>query len=101
MNGCHKIPLIIDAEDKNAIENFHFIRNKTVDDILNLQEWSEHDLDLKILFLQKYKNRTRELEKKQKEEITTIGSRKNATFFKKRLDILISFRQLFYSFRFF
>src|ERR1700759_5341389 len=47
----HGIPLIIDSENISAIENFQFIRNKTADDIINMQEWCEHDLNLKILFL--------------------------------------------------
>ena len=84
----------------NAIENFQFIRNKTADDIINLQEWGEHDLNLKILFLQKYKNRTRELEKKQKEEMMDSDSREKCMrFLKRALDILISvYRPLFYSY---
>ena len=44
----HGIPLIIDSENMNAIENFQFIRNKTADDIINLQESGENDLKLKI-----------------------------------------------------
>src|ERR1700748_1189191 len=65
----HNIPVIIDSENMHAIENFQFIRNKTADDIIDLQEWNEHDLNLKILFLQKYKNRTWEFENKQKEDV--------------------------------
>src|ERR1700682_4319555 len=30
------IPLIVDSENMNRDENFQFIRNKTVDDIINL-----------------------------------------------------------------
>jgi len=86
----HGIPLIIDSENLNAIENFQFIRNKTADDIINLQDWSEHDLNLKILFLQKYKNRTRELEKKQREEIMAVVPGKMQSFLKRMVDILIS-----------
>ena len=59
----YNTPFIIDSENMNAIENFQFIRNKTADDIINLQEWCEYDLNMKFLFLQNYKNRTRELEK--------------------------------------
>ena len=54
----HGIPLIIDTENMDVVENFRFISNKTADDIINLQEWGENDLNLKILFLQKYKNRS-------------------------------------------
>lgn len=84
------VPLIIDSENMNAIENFQFIRNKTADDIINLREWSEHDLNLKILFLQKYKNRTRELEKNRKEEMMTMIPGKMQSFLKRVVDILIS-----------
>ena len=86
----HGIPLIIDSDNMNAIENFQFIRNNTVDDIINLQHWSEDDLNLKVLFLQKYKNRTRELELRQKEEMTESVPRKMHSFLKRGLDILIS-----------
>lgn len=86
----HGVPLMIDSENINAIENFKFIRNKTADDIINLQEWGEHDLNLKILFLQKYKNRTRELEKKQKEEMMTVVPGKIQSLLKRVVDILIS-----------
>ncbi len=86
----HGIPLIIDSENINALENFQFIRNKTADDIINMQEWSENDLNLKFLFLQKYKNRTRELEKKQKEELMVVAPGKMHRFLKRSLDILIS-----------
>src|SRR5258708_10099088 len=43
----HGIPLIIDTENMNVVENFQLISNKTADDIINLQEWGEHDLNLK------------------------------------------------------
>jgi lipopolysaccharide/colanic/teichoic acid biosynthesis glycosyltransferase len=87
----HGIPLIIDSENINAVENFQFIRNKTADDIINLQEWGGHDLNLKILFLQKYKNRTRQLEKKQKEEMMAAVPGKMQSLLKRVVDILISF----------
>jgi lipopolysaccharide/colanic/teichoic acid biosynthesis glycosyltransferase len=86
----HGIPLIIDSENVNAIENFQFIRNKTADDIINLLEWGESDLNLKILFLQKYKNRTRELEQKQKNEMTVAVPVKMHSFLKRFLDIIFS-----------
>ena len=86
----HGVPLIIDSENMNAIENFQFIRNKTSDDIMNLLEWGENDLNFKILFLQKYKNRTRDLEKKQKEEMMAVFPGKMYRFLKRGLDILIS-----------
>ena len=86
----HGIPLIIDSENVNAIENFQFIRNKIADDIINLLEWGESDLNLKILFLQKYKNRTRELEKKQKDEMAVAVPVKMHGFLKRFLDIIFS-----------
>ena len=86
----HGIPLIIDSENVNAIENFQFIRNKTADDIINLLEWGESDLNLKILFLQKYKNRTRELENEQKDEMTVAVPVKMHSFLKRFLDIIFS-----------
>jgi lipopolysaccharide/colanic/teichoic acid biosynthesis glycosyltransferase len=86
----HGIPMIIDSENVNAIENFQFIRNKIADDIINLLEWGESDLNLKILFLQKYKNRTRELEKKQKDEKTAAVPVKMHSFLKRFLDIIFS-----------
>jgi lipopolysaccharide/colanic/teichoic acid biosynthesis glycosyltransferase len=82
--------LIIDSENVNAIENFQFIRNKIADDIINLLEWGESDLNLKILFLQKYKNRTRELEQKQKNEMTVAVPVKMHSFLKRFLDIIFS-----------
>ncbi len=84
------IPLIIETENINAIENLQFIYNKTADDIINLQEWGEDDLNFKILFLQKYKNRTREFEKKQKEDMMAEVPVKMHGFLKRGLDILIS-----------
>jgi len=86
----HSIPLIIDSENMNAIENFQFIHSKTADDIINLREWSEHDLNLKVLFLQKYKNRTREFEKKQKEEVMAAVPGRIQSFLKRVVDVLIS-----------
>lgn len=86
----HGIPLIIDSENVNAIENFQFICNKTADDIMNLTECSENDLNLKILFLQKYKNRSRDFEIKQKEERMTEVPVKMHGYLKRGLDILIS-----------
>jgi lipopolysaccharide/colanic/teichoic acid biosynthesis glycosyltransferase len=84
------IPLIIDSENTNAIENFQFIRNKTADDIINVQECDENDLNLKILFLQKYKCRSRDFELKQKEEILAVVPEKMHSYFKRALDIAIS-----------
>src|SRR5664279_3070121 len=34
-----KIPLIIDAGEISSIENYQFMQNRKIDDILNLEEW--------------------------------------------------------------
>ena len=91
-----KIPLIIDADKMTTLENYHFMRNKTVDDILNLQEWDENDLQVKIRFLQKFKTRTRELEKMPKEEKITELPRSMQALLKRSLDFLISFAALIF-----
>ena len=49
-----RIALIIDSGNIDPDENYAFIRHNTADDIINLQEWSEQDLNVKVLFLQKY-----------------------------------------------
>src|SRR5664279_2875865 len=36
-----RTPFIIDADKMTTVENYHFISNKTVDDILHLKEWDE------------------------------------------------------------
>jgi lipopolysaccharide/colanic/teichoic acid biosynthesis glycosyltransferase len=84
------IPLILDSENVNAIQNFQFIRNKTADDIIDLREWNENDLNLKIQFLQKYKNQSRDFEMKQKEERLAEVPVKLHNYLKRGLDILIS-----------
>jgi lipopolysaccharide/colanic/teichoic acid biosynthesis glycosyltransferase len=89
-----QIPLIIDADRITAVENFHFIRNRIVDDILNLQEWDESNLGSKIRFLQKFKSRTSELEKKQKDQITAQIPGTMHTILKRIFDILFSFAAL-------
>ena len=83
-------PLIIDSENMNMDEHMQFIRNKTADDILNLPEWEENNLHLKIRFLQKYKSRTKELEKQQKAEITEVLSASVNGFMKRTFDVLVS-----------
>jgi lipopolysaccharide/colanic/teichoic acid biosynthesis glycosyltransferase len=87
----HNTPLIIDSENMDVNEHLQFIRNKTADDILNLQEWEENNLNLKIRFLQKYKSRTKELEKKATEEKTELISIPKIGILKRSFDILISF----------
>ncbi len=89
-----QIPLIIDADRITAVENFHFIRNRIVDDILNLQEWDESNLDTKIRFLQKFKSRTSELEKQQKDQMAAQIPGTMHTILKRIFDILVSFAAL-------
>jgi lipopolysaccharide/colanic/teichoic acid biosynthesis glycosyltransferase len=89
-----RVPLIIDADRITAVENFHFIRNRIVDDILNLQECDESKLDAKIRFLQKFKSRTNELEKQQKVQITAEIPGTMHTILKRTFDILVGFTAL-------
>jgi len=89
-----KIPLIIDADRLTATENFHFIRNRTVDDILNLAEWEENNLLTKIRFLNKFKIHTSELEKQKLKGIAARIPGSVHTFLKRTLDILLSFTAL-------
>jgi lipopolysaccharide/colanic/teichoic acid biosynthesis glycosyltransferase len=86
----HEIPFLIDTENINAYDNLPFIHDKIADDVINLEEWDENNLNLKILFLQKYKTRTRELEKKQKEELILRVPRNLHSFLKRSLDIVVS-----------
>jgi lipopolysaccharide/colanic/teichoic acid biosynthesis glycosyltransferase len=88
------VPLIIDADRATTIENFHFVSNKTADDILDLKEWTAASLHSKIRFLQKYKTKTRDLDKQKREEM--IGNIPGAlgSIVKRALDILISMAAL-------
>jgi hypothetical protein len=56
------IPVIVDADRMTAIDNDHYILNRTVDDILNLREWDENSLETKIRFLQDFKMRSVQME---------------------------------------
>jgi lipopolysaccharide/colanic/teichoic acid biosynthesis glycosyltransferase len=89
-----KIPLIIDADKITTLENYHFMQNRKIDDILNLEEWDENKLDSKIRFLQKFKSRTKELEKQNKEEIAGTMPRSMHSLLKRISDMLISFTAL-------
>jgi lipopolysaccharide/colanic/teichoic acid biosynthesis glycosyltransferase len=86
-----QIPLIIDADRITAVENFHFIHNRIVDDILNLEEWEESNLDTKVRFLQKFKSRSREIQKQQKDQITIQIPGTVHNVLKRSFDILVSF----------
>ncbi len=87
----YSTPLVVDSENMDVDEHLQFVRNKTADDILNLREWEENNLNLKIRFLQKYKSRTKELEKKLSEEKTEPISIPRIGILKRSFDILISF----------
>jgi lipopolysaccharide/colanic/teichoic acid biosynthesis glycosyltransferase len=89
-----QIPLIIDADRITAVENFHFIHNRIVDDILNLEEWDESDLETKILFLQKFKAKKGELQKQQKDQMTAQIPGALHNILKRTFDILISIAAL-------
>lgn len=86
-----KIPLIINANRMTAAENFHFIHNRIVDDILNMQELNETDLESKIRFLQKFKARSKEFEKRKVNQITSKIPGSVQIILKRCFDILISF----------
>ena len=86
----YSTPLIIDSENMNVDEHLQYIRNKTADDILNLSEWEENNLNLKIRFLQKYKSRTKEIEKQRREETKEVLTRSMNDYLKRTLDVLIS-----------
>jgi lipopolysaccharide/colanic/teichoic acid biosynthesis glycosyltransferase len=85
--GLTRTPFIIDADKMTTVENYHFISNKTVDDILNIKEWNEEDLEAKIRFLQKFKNGN------QKSDREPFAERIQESFqnvLKRGFDILVS-----------
>jgi lipopolysaccharide/colanic/teichoic acid biosynthesis glycosyltransferase len=89
-----QIPLVIDSDRITAVENFHFIHNRIVDDILNIQEWEESNLDAKIRFLKKFKNHTSEPAKKQIDQIKAQIPGTMQAILKRTFDILVSFTAL-------
>jgi lipopolysaccharide/colanic/teichoic acid biosynthesis glycosyltransferase len=88
-----KIPFIIDANRLTTVENYHFINNKTVDDILNIKEWDENNLAAKIRFLQKFKNGNPAFEKEP--YMNRIPGSFHA-FLKRGFDLLVSFTALLF-----
>ncbi len=84
------IPLIVDADRNTAAVIFQFSHNRTIDDILNLNEWDENRLISKIEFLQELKIRNREMKKEQKKETTTLKAGNMPVFLKKSLNFLFS-----------
>jgi lipopolysaccharide/colanic/teichoic acid biosynthesis glycosyltransferase len=85
-----RVPLIIDADRATTIENFHFVSNKTADDILDLKEWTAASLHSKIRFLQKYKTKTRDLDKQKRDELVRLIPLALGNIVKRVLDIMIS-----------
>lgn len=87
-------PLIIDADRLSTVENFNFISEKIVDDILNLEDWDENNLSSKIRFLQKYKSRTLHLKKQIRNEQASKIPFSLGSIFKRFLDVVISLATL-------
>jgi lipopolysaccharide/colanic/teichoic acid biosynthesis glycosyltransferase len=85
------IPFIIHAENPGNMENLQFIRYKSVDDLLNLEETDEKRLNTKISFLKKYKTRMREMESIEDSDQKTGSS---YYIIKRTIDILISLTAL-------
>jgi lipopolysaccharide/colanic/teichoic acid biosynthesis glycosyltransferase len=85
-----RVPLLIDADRATTIENFHFVSNKTADDILDLKEWTAASLHSKIRFLQKYKTKTRDLDRQKRDELVRRIPRALGNIVKRVLDIMIS-----------
>ncbi len=90
------VPLIIDADSMTSAENFQFIRNRTVDDILNLSEWEVNSLTTKIRFLQKFKARNMELKKEAAQELTSQIPFTLQVVLKRIFDIVVSSVALFF-----
>jgi lipopolysaccharide/colanic/teichoic acid biosynthesis glycosyltransferase len=91
-----RVPFIIDEDKMTARENDHFIRNRTVDEILNLEELDEDSLLAKIRFLQKFKTRNSELEKQEYESKGNPVPGSINAFLKRCLDVIISVTALFF-----
>ena len=77
-----------------TIENFHFVSNKTADDILDLKEWTAASLHSKIRFLQKYKTKTRDLDRQKRAEMISNIPGSWVISLKRVFDILISLAAL-------
>ena len=83
-----KIPFLIDANNLVARENDQFIRNKTVDDMLNIRDWDEKNLHSTICYLQKNKSRGTQIKSIRKEIIQ--GPEIVFPFLKKCFDIFLA-----------
>jgi lipopolysaccharide/colanic/teichoic acid biosynthesis glycosyltransferase len=89
-----QIPFIIDVASMSAVDQFRFVHNRKIDDMLNLDEWDENKLNLKIRFLQKFKSRNAALKKEQKEMANAQIPGFVYALLKRGVDILISFAAL-------
>ncbi len=88
------IPFIIDADRMSAVEHFRFIKNRKIDDILNLDEWDENKLNMKIRFLQKFRSRNAEIKKEQEKMANMQIPGFVYALLKRGADIVISFTAL-------
>lgn len=88
------IPFIIHAENPGDMENLQYIRYKTVDDLLNLEETDDKRLNTKISFLQKYKTRMQDRELESREDLSDQKKGSGYYIVKRAIDILISLTAL-------
>lgn len=88
------VPVIVDADRMTAIDNDHYILNRTVDDILNLKEWDENSLETKIRFLQDFKTRNGQLEKPEQLAKTLQSHGFVRSFMRKSVEFIGSLRLL-------
>jgi lipopolysaccharide/colanic/teichoic acid biosynthesis glycosyltransferase len=89
------VPLIINAGYMSTAENFHFIHNRIVDDILNMEEMTETELESKVRFLHKFKARIGEFEKTTVDRITSKIPGSIHMILKRCFDILVSTLAIF------
>jgi len=85
------IPFIVDEDRMRPLENDHFIRNQMVDEMLNMEELDENTFLDKIRFLKKFKTRIKEMRNQHPEDQTIHPSGWMQFFFRRSLDIIISF----------
>jgi lipopolysaccharide/colanic/teichoic acid biosynthesis glycosyltransferase len=89
-----QVPFIIVDDLHDAEYNYHFIRNKMVDDIISIKDWDENMLAAKFRFLQKFKKRSAQLAVSKK-DISFEESRITLqAVLKRSFDILVSLAAL-------
>jgi len=91
-----EVPFIVDEGHMSPIENDHFIHNRAVDEILNLETLDERSLLHKISFLKKFKKHNAEMRKQEPELMNIHPAGAVQFFFRRILDILISSVTLFF-----